>query len=204
MHTRLIELHENLQISVTEDTQFVVLVDPAFQTRGSTAPASLTFELLFDTEGVKSEIIFLYKLSDSQSIQVVTVANHMVPNTSCETIVRGVLGEKARSNYTGKIIISKKAQKTSSFLSDNVLVTGEHTHNISEPLLQIEADDVSASHGAVTGRVDDEQVYYLMSRGFSRSDAQSLIIEGFFATVLNRLNDAKIREKVYARLTGVI
>ena len=114
--------------------------------------------------------------------------------------MRGVLLDGGKSDYIGKIIIEKPAQQTSSYLDDSVLVVGEDTHNNSQPILEIEADDVKASHGATTGRVDDMQVYYLKSRGFNELEAKNLIVEGFLRATLSRIQDEKVRSKVSVTL----
>ncbi|OGC63195.1 hypothetical protein A2264_00690 [candidate division WWE3 bacterium RIFOXYA2_FULL_46_9] len=72
------------------------------------------------------------------------------------------------------------------------MVVGENTKSHSQPILQIDANDVRASHGATTGRIDEEQVYYLTSRGLSAEDAQNLIIKGFLGTLLDMVKDEKI------------
>lgn len=172
MKTQVIELQENMQVYAREDTQFV-LVFP------NEKSVKLELNIIFEKEGVAAEIIGLYKLSKDQSVDLTTVATHKVPHTSCMTKIKGVLMDRARSKYTGKIVIEKAAQGTSSFLEHNVLVLGDETHNNSEPILEILANDVMASHGATTGRINEDQIYYLTSRGLSRVEAEELIVEGF-------------------------
>lgn len=123
-----------------------------------------------------------------------------MPNTSCLVNVKGVLFDKSRSNYLGKIVIEKGAQKTNTSLEDNILSIGEKTRNHAQPILEIKADDVKASHGATTGRIDEEQIYYLMTRGLSREEAQGVIIGGFLEALLVKIKDTKIRNKVREQL----
>jgi Fe-S cluster assembly protein SufD len=164
-----------ITVSVDADTTFVLSFDD------SLSDSSVTYglELLFATPDVTAEIRAAYRLSQGQTLNLTTIANHKAPRTACLTSVRGVLDADAVSNFVGKILIAKDAQQTKSFLKHNVLVIGENTKNSSEPILQIEADDVKASHGATTGRIDEQQLYYLVSRGLSRKDAENLIISGF-------------------------
>ncbi|KKS59963.1 MAG: SufBD protein [candidate division WWE3 bacterium GW2011_GWF2_42_42] len=100
----------------------------------------------------------------------------------------------------GKIIIAKKAFQTNSYLNNKTLVIGEGTKNITRPILEIEADDVKASHGATTGRVRESDVYYLRSRGLTKKEAEEIIVEGFFESLVAKIEDGDVREKV---LTGV-
>ena len=190
MKTELVKVDSETEVKVQEDTQFVL----DFEEFGKDVAYSLA--VIFEKPDAKAEIIGLYKLSDSQTLSLATSAIHKVPHTKCFTYVKGVLYDKARSDYVGKIIIESKAQQTSSYLEDNVIVVGKSTQNNSQPILEIEADDVKASHGATTGQINPEQVYYLQSRGFSEEEAKDTIIEGFFNSLLSRIKDEKIRDKV--------
>ena len=139
-----------------------------------------------------AEIIVPYQLGEKQALNLTIVAHHKAENTKCTIRVKGVLFDGSSSNFIGKIIIDKTAQKTVSYLHDDILVVGENTKSHSQPILQIDANDVRASHGATTGRIDEEQVYYLTSRGLSAEDAQNLIIKGFLGTLLDMVKDEKI------------
>ena len=96
----------------------------------------------------------------------------------------------------GKIIIAKKAFQTNSYLNNKTLVIGEGTKNITRPILEIEADDVKASHGSTTGRVREDDVYYLTSRGLTKKEAEEVIVEGFFESVVAKIEAGVVREKV--------
>jgi Fe-S cluster assembly protein SufD len=98
----------------------------------------------------------------------------------------------------GKIIIAKKAFQTNSYLNNKTLVIGEGTKNVTRPILEIEADDVKASHGATTGRVRVDDVYYLTSRGLTKKEAEEIIVEGFFESLVAKIEDEDVREKVLA------
>ncbi|MFZ5424275.1 MAG: SufD family Fe-S cluster assembly protein [Patescibacteria group bacterium] len=188
MKVEFLKLKENNSISVTEDTQFVL--DIPFKS------GKYVVELKFEKEGVAAEIIGLYKLGMGDNLHLTTIANHLAPHTTCVTNVKGVLTNGSKSDYIGKILINKKAQQTSSYLDDSVLILGENTHNNSQPILEIEADDVKASHGATTGRIDENQIYYLTSRGLTRVEAQDLIVDGFFESVLATIKSDEIRQKL--------
>jgi len=185
---------EDTVVNVEQDTQFVL------DLTGSDKTADLSFSVVFEKPGVKAEIIGIYKLLEDQKIKLETASIHKVPNTECFTRIKGVLMDNSQSDYRGKIIIEKRAQQTNSFLEDNVVVMGQNTKNSSQPILEIDADDVKASHGATTGRVSPEQVLYLKSRGLSEEEAQDIIIEGFFASLLGRIEDERIRDKVKEKL----
>lgn len=190
MKTELIKFNENLPVIqrfVAEDTQYVLDLVP------HTMDKRFSFELVFDTEGVSAEIDGLFLLKQNQFLDLTTTARHRVPHTSCITKIKGVLTSNSRAKYLGKIIIEKLAQQTSSFLEHAILVTGNETVNSSQPILEIEADDVKASHGSTTGRINEDQIYYLMSRGLNRRSAENLIIQGFFESLVSKVYDDDVK-----------
>lgn len=189
MMTKLVTLTKDTVLQVAQDTQFVVKVE---------GEGALTLE--FTTAGVSAEILVPYLLKSGDVLKFSTIAKHIARNTSCITKVKGVLQDNCSSDYIGKIIIEEGAQQTSSFLEHNVLVIGDGSKNNSQPILEIAADDVKASHGSTTGRVDEMQVYYLMTRGLSRHEAQEQIVEGFFTSILNEITDATIRSEIGQKL----
>jgi len=196
MKTEFIKLGENTEVKVTEDTRYVLDVE-VFHSK-KTKKQSLN--VIFEESGVTAEVIGAYRLLQGQQIDLHTQSVHKVPHTNCFIHIKGVLLDKSGSNYVGKIIIEKDAQQTSSYLEDNVLVIGDNTKNESQPILEIEADDVKASHGATTGRVDPSQVFYLKSRGLSEEEAKNTIVEGFFDSLLGKIDDETIRNKVKSKL----
>lgn len=194
MRSQILKVNENTEVRVAEDTQFVLDI-PVSQNE-----VPYNVNLVFDKQGVSAEIIGLYHLNKGNKLNLTTIATHLVPNTSCNTKIRGVLDDNTQSRYTGKIIIKKSAQQTSSFLDDGVLVIGQNTKNRSDPILEIEADDVKASHGATTGRIDGSQVYYLQTRGLSEDEARDIIVNGYFESLLSEIVDADVRKEVRSRI----
>ncbi|EKD95960.1 MAG: hypothetical protein ACD_24C00237G0002 [uncultured bacterium] len=189
MKSVLLEKNQNISLSPTENTQYIYLV------QGGSAEVT-NLELNFEKEGVACEIIVLGKMHEGQSVELTTTSRHLVPNTSCVTNYYVALENLSSSNYVGKIIIAKKAFQTNSYLNNKTLVIGEGTKNITRPILEIEADDVKASHGSTTGRVREDDVYYLTSRGLTKKEAEEVIVEGFFESVVAKIEAEAVREKV--------
>ena len=195
MKTELLKIDTDTQVPVMRDTRFVLDLSHMETDK------KYMVNLLFEKEGVEAELIVLYKLERGDKLNLTTIVTHKVPRTSCLTKVKGVLLDGSESVYVGKIVIEKPAQLTSSFLKDNVLVIGDNVINNSSPNLQIDANDVKASHGATTGRVSEDEVFYLTSRGLGRREAEDLIIQGFFEELLSTISDKSIRNKLYERLS---
>jgi len=129
-----------------------------------------------------------------QHFDFTTNVYHLVPNTSCNILVKGVLDGETSSVYRGKIKINKEAQITDSYQADHVLLLGDAVSN-SIPSLEIDANDVKASHGVTMGKPDEDEIFYLMARGLDNSTAEKLIINGFFSDAIDRISseDIKIR-----------
>jgi Fe-S cluster assembly protein SufD len=188
MIDQLLTLTQDTIVQPTNNTRFILDVSQCSQ--------PVTFHVQLQEQGVACEVLALYRLRDGQQVQLTTVAEHLVPNTSCFSVVKAVLEDNTYSDYIGKILIRPDASETTSYLSDNVLVTGTNVKNNSQPILEIENNNVKASHGATTGRVSKEHLYYLTSRGLTVDEATSLILEGFFLTEVNKIEDEGIKSKV--------
>jgi Fe-S cluster assembly protein SufD len=184
----ILKLINDTKYLVTEDTDLVLDLSEA------TNPVKL--EVLFETPGVSCHLIGLYVLNKGEKLDFQTIAKHTARNTSCLQDVRGILKDESESKYLGSIVIEQNAFQTESFLDDAVLVLGNGTKNQSEPILEIKNNDVKASHGSTTGRINEEEVFYLMARGLSKNEAENIIVEGFFEKLLNQIEDTEVREKI--------
>lgn len=164
-----------ITLTPTEDMLYIILCNGDGQ-----GQKSLTVNL--DVPNVACKIYCGYKISLGNTINLVTTIVHKAPATSCHTSIRGVLYDGGVSSYRGKVIIEQTATGATSRLEDRVLVVGKGTHNHAEPIMQIEANDVIASHASTTGRVDENQIYYLQSRGLSREESQDLLVDAFLTS----------------------
>src|SRR5208282_6853899 len=110
---------------------------------------------------------------------------HQAPNTKSDLLYKNALLDKARTIFSGLIIVVPDAQKTDAYQSNRNLMLSDDAEANSLPGLEIQANDVRCTHGATTSRIDPEQEFYLRSRGIARSQADQLLIFGFFEEVLN-------------------
>ncbi len=190
----ILKLTQNITYQVVEDTDLIL---DLFET---SSPVKL--EIIFDKPGVSCHLIGMYVLNDGEKLDFTTIAKHESRNTSCLQDVRGVLRDNSDSKYIGSIIIEENASQTESFLDDSVLVLGQGTKNQSEPILEIKNNDVKASHGSTTGRINEDEIFYLQSRGLSKKEAENIIVEGFFEKLLNQIEDTTIREVIAEKLAS--
>ena len=190
--SEILKLDHNTTYKVTENVDLILDL--------SEVSGEVSLDLVFEKEGCSCHLIGMYVLNNGEQLDLKTSARHLARNTSCLQDVRGVLKDNSESKYIGSIIIEKDASQTESFLDDNVLVLGNGTKNQSDPTLEIKNNDVKASHGSTTGRINEEEIFYLSSRGLSKTESENIIVEGFFEKLLNQIEDLEVREEIFQKI----
>jgi len=150
----------------------------------------------FCGEGAKATLNGLVIAGDEQRIDNHTLLYHQVENCASQELYKHVLDGKAKVGFEGKICVLKDAQKTDSKLASKSLVLTDEACMEAKPELEIYADDVKCSHGATSGPVDENAVFYLVSRGLSLEQARHLMTYAFAADVTRRIRVAAVRERV--------
>jgi len=136
--------------------------------------------------GAKVQVSGLFHGQASDKHEFEVVLHHQAAKTKGDILIMGVYEDKARGFFSGLIKIDPKAQGTDSFFTNNNLLLDEASV-VSIPRLEIGTNKVKASHGSTTSRVNEEQLYYLMSRGLPEKIARCMIVEGFLQPVIRRL-----------------
>ena len=149
--------------------------------------ARLRTETRLDGQGAESDLLAVYFGDGSQMHYFRTFQDHVAPRTRSDLLFKGAVEDTARSVYSGLIRLRHEAQKANAYQTNRNLVLSEGAGAESIPNLEIEADDVRCSHASTVGPIDDEQRYYLESRGVRPEDAERLIVLGFFEDVFARL-----------------
>jgi Fe-S cluster assembly protein SufD len=129
--------------------------------------------------GAKVTILGAFRAKDQENTEVSVAIRHTAPNTQANTILHGVASDQAKIKFVGRILIEPKCGNINSFLTERVLLLSDEAKAECVPDLEIESDDVKCSHAASISRIPDDQLFYLMSRGISRNQAEDLIVEGF-------------------------
>jgi len=137
-------------------------------------------------EGAEAEILGVVCVDDRQHVALHTLQLHQSPRTRSNLLYKGALQDKSRLVWRGCIRVEPGAIKTDAYQRNDNLLLSPNAHADSIPGLEIEADDVRCTHGATAGRVDQDQVFYCMTRGLSEAEAIKLIVHGFYGTVLDR------------------
>ncbi len=156
------------------------------------------FEMFLEGEGAEAKLSGCYFGSETQHFDFHTFQNHKVGHGVSDLLFKGALRSRARTIYQGLIKIHRDAQRSDAYQANRNLILSNKARADSIPSLEIEANDVRCTHGATVGQVDDEQIFYLMSRGLNRHDAEMLVIGGFFTPVLDRIPAESLRALVTA------
>ena len=150
--------------------------------------------------GANAKVTGAYFLTGSEHADYDTTQEHAAPNTTSDLFFKGVLADHSRAVWRGVIRVDKGAQKTDAYQENRNLLLSHEAHADSIPGLEIEANDVRCTHGATIGQIDKLQLFYLMSRGLSRAQAERLIVRGFFQPILDRIGSDEVRESLAAEL----
>jgi len=146
--------------------------------------------------GANSDMLGLYFGDGDQHFDHNTSQDHVAPHTSSDLLYKGALDDASRAAFRGIIRVNKGAQQTDAYQTNRNLLLSDRARADSLPNLEIEADDVKCSHGATVGQLDQESLFYLMSRGLEREQAERLVVMGFLGEVLSRLPLGGVAEKV--------
>jgi Fe-S cluster assembly protein SufD len=138
----------------------------------------------------------ILNLTNSQHHEIKTNINHLAENTKSYQLIKSVLNDNAKGIYQGKIYVDSKAQKTNGYQLSKALLLNENTEFDGKPELEIYADDVKCSHGATSGNLDEDAIFYLMSRGLSHQQSKELLINGFLMDAVEKITDEEIKDLI--------
>jgi Fe-S cluster assembly protein SufD len=147
-------------------------------------------------EGAEGRMSGFYFADGVQHLDHDTQQNHMAAHTTSDLLFKGALLERSRSVWQGMIYVAPGAQKTDGYQANRNLLLSKKARADSIPGLEILADDVRCSHGATVGQLEQEPIFYLMSRGLTHSQAVQLLVDGFFAPIMERVPFEGVRERL--------
>jgi len=153
-------------------------------------------ESVLKGEGSFSEMLGLYFADSDQHFSQRTLQSHNGAHATSDLLYKGALKERSKSEYSGLIKVLKGAQGTDAYQANRNLVLSEDALARSIPQLEIEANEVRCTHGATVSPVEEEHLFYLMSRGIDRVTAQKLVVFGFFGEVLDRIRVPRVRDEL--------
>ena len=138
----------------------------------------------------------IYSCPDFNHHEIRTTINHLTENTKSYQLIKSVLEKNSNAIYQGKIFVNSDAQKTDGYqLSKAILLDKESEFN-AKPELEIYADDVKCSHGSASGSLNEDSIFYLMSRGLNYQQSRELLINGFLLDVVEKITDSEIKNLI--------
>lgn len=155
-----------------------------------------------DKEGEEMEILGLIVADQPGDYYLKILVDHKAGKTFGRVVVRGIAKNGARVQVEGMIKIDKNANGVDDFLEIKLLILDEKSQAMAEPKLEIEANDVRASHAATVGKIDEEEMFYLMSRGLKKTEAEKLVVKGFLAEVIEKIDDRKTASELTEQFVG--
>ena len=155
-------------------------------------------------QGATSRVTGAYFTDGEQHLDYDTFQEHIAPSTTSDFAFKGALRDTSTAVWRGMIRVERDAQKTNAYQESRALMLSPDAHAVPIPGLEILANDVRCTHGATVGRVDRDQLFYLMARGLPRPEAERLIVRGFFEDVLARVELEPVREALATALEARI
>ncbi len=138
----------------------------------------------------------IFSLKENQQHEIRTTINHLVENTKSYQLIKSVLGKLSKAAYQGKIFVNSKAQKTDGYQLSKAILLDETSEFNAKPELEIYADDVKCSHGSASGSLNENSIFYLMSRGLNYQQSKELLINGFLLDVVEKITDSEIKNLI--------
>ena len=183
------QLCRQIEVPAGESRDMVLLVYP-----GVSTDISLNVEL--QGEGAQANIYGVYVCGADERVKIAVDMHHMVPHCNSRQLFKGIAGGKSRVDFYGKIIVAQDAQRTEAYQENHNILLSDDAKVDTKPQLEIYADDVKCSHGATIGRLNEEEQFYMRSRGISLEDAKVLQMISFIAPVLENVMDEAQRESL--------
>ena len=150
-------------------------------------------ELKFTAEGGEAFVDGLYMLGSSQHSDTHSIIDHVVPNCTSHQTYKGVLNDKSRAVFNGKVFVRENAHGTDARQSNKNLLLSNEARVDTKPQLEIFNDDVKCSHGATVGQLEEEELFYLLTRGLPENLARNLLTYGFAEEIINKIGIESIK-----------
>jgi Fe-S cluster assembly protein SufD len=156
--------------------------------------------VVFTGVNAEATVNGLYQGTGTQHFDNLTVIDHAMPHCNSHELYKGILDEKARGVFTGKIYVRLDAQKTDAKQTNQTLLLSDDATINTKPQLEIFADDVKCTHGATVGQLDERQMFYLQSRGIGEAQARALLTFAFANDLIGRVRVPELRRTLERRL----
>ena len=191
------QLLRSMDVQAGQRADMVLLVMP-----GVSCDVKLDVHLV--GEGAEANVYGAYVCGGEEKVKIAVDMYHDVPHCNSRQLFKGIAGSVSKVDFYGKIIVAQDAQRTEAYQENHNILLTDGAKVDTKPQLEIYADDVKCSHGATIGRLNEEEQFYMRSRGISLEDAKVLQMISFIAPVLEHVEDEVQREHSAASLEAAI
>ena len=182
-------LPERIVVERDAKVEVVVLAMPGVS-------CDLKMDVRLAGEGAEANIFGAYVCGDQETVRIAVDMHHDLPHCNSRQLFKGIAGGTSRVDFYGKIIVAQDAQRTEAYQENHNILLSDGAKVDTKPQLEIYADDVKCSHGATIGRLNEEEQFYMRSRGITLEDAKVLQMISFIAPVLENIPEESDRESL--------
>lgn len=161
---------------------------------------NVDMDVVLAGEGAHADIYGAYVCGSDEKVKISVDMCHNVPHCNSRQLFKGIAGGESRVDFYGKIIVAQDAQRTEAYQENHNLLLSEKAKVDTKPQLEIYADDVKCTHGATIGRLNEDEQFYMRSRGISLEDAKALQMISFISPVLELIRDEEQRESFSSQM----
>ncbi len=191
------QLVRNIEVQSGQRKDMVLLVYPGVS-------CDVKLDVRLAGEGAEANIYGAYVCGGEERVKIAVDMHHDLPHCNSRQLFKGIAGGTSKVDFYGKIIVAQDAQRTEAYQENHNLLLSDGAKVDTKPQLEIYADDVKCSHGATIGRLNEEEQFYMRSRGITLEDAKVLQMISFIAPVLENIQDEAQREHLAAALEDAI
>lgn len=187
----------NLEVPSGQRADVVLLVYPGVN-------CDIKIDVRLMGEGAEANIYGAYVCGEDEKVRISIDMHHDYPYCNSRQLFKGIAGGSSRVDFYGKIIVAKDAQRTEAYQENHNILLSENAKVDTKPQLEIYADDVKCSHGATIGRLNEDEQFYMRSRGISLEEARVLQMISFISPVLENIPDEVQRESIATQFENQI
>jgi Fe-S cluster assembly protein SufD len=184
---------QNIVVERNSKADVVILIMPGVS-------CDIKLDVTLKGEGAETNIYGAYVCGADERVKIAVDMHHDMPHCNSRQLFKGIAGGTSRVDFYGKIIVAQDTQKTEAYQENHNILLSDDAKVDTKPQLEIYADDVKCSHGATIGRLNEEEQFYMRSRGIPLEDAKVLQMISFLAPVLEHIPDAGIRDDIVRRI----
>lgn len=186
------QMVRSMEVQAGQRSDLVLLVMPGVS-------CDIRMDVRLAGEGAEANIYGAYVCGGDEKVNISVDMHHDVPHCNSRQLFKGIAGGKSKVDFYGKIIVAQDAQRTEAYQENHNILLSDGAKVDTKPQLEIYADDVKCSHGATIGRLNEEEQFYMRSRGITLEDAKVLQMISFIAPVLENIPDESAREELAAQ-----